>query len=109
MDQQEAMLHRLQKMVRGNTEFKKADAAKQLISLPTRDGMALVFFSDVEAPVRCAFELSRTLKQWPEFQVRMGLHSGPVYRVEDINSNRKVAGGGINIAERVMDLSLIHI
>ncbi len=65
--------------------------------------MALVFFGDPEAPVRCAFELSRALRQEPSFQLRMGIHTGPVYRVADINANRNVAGGGINIAQRVMD------
>jgi hypothetical protein len=65
--------------------------------------MALVFFDDPEAPVRCAFELARALRQEASFQLRMGIHTGPVYRVADINANRNVAGGGINIAQRVMD------
>ena len=70
---------------------------------PTGDGMALVFFGDAEAPVRCALELSRALRHSPRIQLRMGIHTGPVYRVADINANRNVAGGGINIAQRVMD------
>jgi hypothetical protein len=65
--------------------------------------MALVFFDDPEAPVRCAFELGRAQSQEASFQLRMGIHTGPVYRVADINANRNVAGGGINIAQRVMD------
>jgi len=67
--------------------------------------MALVFFRDPEAPVRCAVELSRILRGYPDIKLRMGIHSGPVYRVADINANRNVAGGGINIAQRVMDCS----
>ena len=74
-----------------------------MITLPTGDGMALVFFGDPEAPVRCALELSRTLSQNSEIRLRMGLHTGPVYRMADINSNSNVAGGGINIAQRIMD------
>jgi len=65
--------------------------------------MALVFLGDVEAPVRCAMELHRILRRWPEIRLRMGIHTGPVYRVEDINAARNVAGGGINMAQRVMD------
>src|SRR5579872_6055087 len=103
MDEQEEMLRQLQDTVRATAEFVKARASDQLIRLPTGDGMALVFFGDAEAPVRCAMELSRALRQRPEIHLRMGIHSGPVYRVADINANRNVAGGGINIAQRVMD------
>ena len=103
MDEQEQVLRQLQDTVRATAEFVKARASDQLIRLPTGDGMALVFFGDAEAPVRCAMELSRALRQRPQIQLRMGIHSGPVYRVADINANRNVAGGGINIAQRVMD------
>jgi serine/threonine protein kinase/tetratricopeptide (TPR) repeat protein len=103
MDQQEQVLRRLQKTVRGTAEFARAQASDQLIRLPTGDGMALVFFGDPEAPVRCALELGRYLRGDPEIKLRMGIHTGPVYRVTDINANRNVAGGGINIAQRVMD------
>jgi serine/threonine protein kinase/tetratricopeptide (TPR) repeat protein len=103
MDQQQQMLLHLQEAVRETQEFVRAKASDQLIRLPTGDGMALVFFGDVEAPVRCALELHRILRRWPEIQLRMGIHTGPVYRVEDINAARNVAGGGINIAQRVMD------
>lgn len=103
MDQQEESLRHLQDQVRGTSEFSRAQASNQLIRLPTGDGMALVFFDDPEAPVRCAFELGRALRQEASFKLRMGIHTGPVYRVADINANRNVAGGGINIAQRVMD------
>jgi serine/threonine protein kinase len=103
MDQQEESLRHLQDRVRGTSEFIRAQASNQLIRLPTGDGMALVFFDDPEAPVRCAFELGRAQRQEASFQLRMGIHTGPVYRVADINANRNVAGGGINIAQRVMD------
>jgi eukaryotic-like serine/threonine-protein kinase len=103
MDEQEQLLTQLQDAVRGTSEFARAEAADELIRLPTGDGMALVFFRDAEAPVRCALELSRALRSHPDLKLRMGIHSGPVYRVADINANRNVAGGGINIAQRVMD------
>jgi serine/threonine protein kinase/tetratricopeptide (TPR) repeat protein len=103
MDQQQQVLLRLQEGVRATKEFARAEGSDQLIRLPTGDGMALVFFGDVEAPVRCALELDRILRRWPEMQLRMGIHTGPVYRVEDINAARNVAEGGINIAQRVMD------
>ena len=103
MDEQEQLLMQLQNAVRETSEFRRAEANEELIRLPTGDGMALVFFRDPEAPVRCALELSRALRDHPELKLRMGIHSGPVYRVADINANRNVAGGGINIAQRVMD------
>jgi tetratricopeptide (TPR) repeat protein/class 3 adenylate cyclase len=103
MDQQESVLGELQAEVSTTPEFARAQAEDQLIRLPTGDGMALVFFHDPEAPVRCALELSRSLRDHPDIKLRMGIHSGPVYRIADINANRNVAGGGINIAQRVMD------
>jgi len=103
MEQQQETLRQLQKVVRGTVEFGRAQAQDQLIGLPTGDGMALVFFGDPAAPVRCAVQLSGALRKEPEIKLRMGVHTGPVYRIADINANRNVAGGGINIAQRVMD------
>jgi len=103
MDQQGLLLGELQEAVRNTAEFARASAEDQLIRLPTGDGMALVFFRDPEAPIRCAMELSQALREHPKIKVRMGIHTGPVYRVADINANRNVAGGGINVAQRVMD------
>ncbi|MFI5089317.1 MAG: adenylate/guanylate cyclase domain-containing protein [Terriglobales bacterium] len=103
MDKQEQTLRALQEAVRNTEEFVRARDSDQLISLPTGDGMALVFFNDAEAPAHCAVQLSRALQSQADIKVRMGIHSGPVYRVADINANRNVAGGGINMAQRVMD------
>ena len=103
MDQQEEMLRQLQDMVRATPESARAEASDQLIRLPTGDGMALVFFGDAESTGTLALELSRALRQQSAIKLRMGIHSGPVYRVADINANRNVAGGGINMAQRVMD------
>jgi class 3 adenylate cyclase/Flp pilus assembly protein TadD len=103
MDQQQQTIQELQDAVRSTSEFARAQAADQLIRLPTGDGMALVFFRDPEAPVRCALELTKFLRTKPHIRLRMGIHAGPVYRIADINANRNVAGGGINIAQRVMD------
>jgi TolB-like protein/Tfp pilus assembly protein PilF/class 3 adenylate cyclase len=103
MDQQGLLLGELQEAVRNTVEFARGSAEDQLIRLPTGDGMALVFFRDPEAPIRCAIELSQALREHPKIKLRMGIHTGPVYRVADINANRNVAGGGINVAQRVMD------
>ena len=103
MDQQRHRLRELQQVVLSSPEVIRAKSADQLISLPTGDGMALVFFEDPEAPVRCALELNRALRSHPDIKLRMGLHTGPVFRVADVNANRNVAGGGINTAQRVMD------
>ena len=102
-DAQQRVLRELQEVVRQTAEFQRAQAEHDLICLPTGDGMALVFFREPEAPARCALELSRALRVQPEIKLRMGIHSGPVYRLADINANRNVAGGGINLAQRVMD------
>src|SRR5215469_15864230 len=102
-DVQESVLEKLQEKVRETEEFKGALGRNDLICLPTGDGLALVFFREPEAPVRCALELTKALRPNPEIRLRMGIHSGPVYRRADINANLNVAGGGINIAQRVMD------
>ena len=93
----------LHQIVQQTKEFVRAQEQQQLISLPTGDGMALVFFRDPVAPVQCAIEIAQTVGAHPEIGLRMGVHSGLVYRVADINANRNVAGGGINVAQRVMD------
>ncbi len=103
MDQQRTRLSELQEAVRNTEAFASAQRTEKLISLPTGDGMALVFFGDPEFPVRCAMQLSRALREHPEIKLRMGIHTGPVYRVADINAASNVAGGGVNMAQRVMD------
>jgi len=96
------LLQMLNEIVRNTLAFRAAETAKQLISLPTGDGMALVFFGDPRAPVKCATEIARALQSYPQIQLRIGVHTGPVIRVEDINVQRNVAGGGVDLAERVM-------
>lgn len=102
-DQQSKMLKTLQEIVRGTAEVKRAQALNQLISLATGDGMALVFFNDPMAPVQCALEISKALKGHPKIKLRMGVHSGPVNEIVDLNQRANVAGSGINMAQRVMD------
>jgi class 3 adenylate cyclase len=103
IDEQASVLHTLQGLVRDSTEVAKARLADQLTSIPTGDGMALVFFNDPTAPVKCALEISKALKSHPEIQIRMGIHSGPVNQIIDVNERTNVAGSGINMAQRVMD------
>src|SRR4029077_20517650 len=83
--------------------FREAEAAGKLIRLSTGDGMALVFSNSAEAPVECALEISKALKTYPQIQLRMGMHSGPVNAVSDVNDRSNVTGAGINMAQRVMD------
>lgn len=103
MDEQTRLLRRLQRIVGETVEFRSAQKADQLISLPTGDGVVLVFFHDPVAPVRCAFEIASALQSHKEIKLRMGIHSGPVYRIADINANESVAGEGINTAHGVKD------
>ena len=104
VDKQRKAVRNLQEAITGTSDYGRFLHRGQLIVLPTGDGAALVFFRDVEAPVRCALELAARLQSDAQMRVRMGIHTGPVYRVADINANRNVAGGGINIAQRVMDV-----
>jgi len=103
MCEQRKLVAVLSEALRKSPTFAHAHQKHRLISLPTGDGAALVFFGDPEAPVRCALELSEQLRGHPELKLRMGIHTGPVYRLADINANQNVAGGGINVAQRVMD------
>src|SRR5690242_6820439 len=93
----------LREIVRGTEQFKKAEAECKLLRLPTGDGGALVFRNSLEAPVLCALEISKALKSHPELKVRMGIHSGPVNEITDLNEQANIAGVGINMAQRVMD------
>lgn len=102
-ERQVSLIRRLSEIVRGTHEFRQAQLAEQLISLHTGDGMALVFFQNPLAPAQSALEIAEQLKAHPDIKLRMGLHSGPVYRVLDINNHSNVAGPGINFAQRVMD------
>jgi TolB-like protein/Tfp pilus assembly protein PilF len=103
LNQQRHLVELLNRVVRDSGEFQNADAAGKLVRLPTGDGMALVFYNHPEAPVECALEISRALREQPELHVRMGIHSGPVSSVLDVNERRNIAGAGINTAQRVMD------
>src|SRR4029453_7777390 len=101
--QQSQQLDTLKGIVRGTQQFRAAEAEGKLLRLPTGDGGALVFRTTPETPVLCALEIARELKNHPELRVRMGIHSGPVNAVTDLNEQANIAGAGINIAQRVMD------
>src|SRR5437899_6914139 len=103
INDQREQLRTLNEIVRGSAQFRASDAAGKLVRLPTGDGMALIFPDSVEAPVRCALEISAALKKHPQIQMRIGIHSGPVSEVTDVNERANIAGAGINIAQRVMD------
>jgi TolB-like protein/class 3 adenylate cyclase len=102
-NEQHALVEQLSEVVRSSDEFKRAEAADRLIKIPTGDGMALVFYRSPEQPVECALEIHRAMKNHPELRVRMGVHSGPISAVIDVNERANAAGIGINIAQRVMD------
>src|SRR6266496_1073033 len=103
LDEQREQQQHLTEIVLNTEQVRAAEAADKLIRLPVGDGIALVFFNSPEAPVRCAIEISTRLKQYPQMKLRMGIHSGPVNEVRDVNGRANVAGAGINIAQRVMD------
>jgi TolB-like protein len=103
IDKQTELQRRLSEIVRDTEQFRAAKKSGKLIRLPRGDGIALVFFNTVEAPVRCALEVSKALLDHPELKIRMGVHSGPINRVRDVDDRPDVAGAGINMAQRVMD------
>src|SRR5438477_1254267 len=103
VDQQRRLLELLNQIVRGTEQFRKAEATHRLITIPTGDGMALVFYNTPEAPVECALEISRAAQAHPELSLRMGVHSGAVSGVIDVSGRANIAGAGINVAQRVMD------
>ena len=103
INEQSEQIQTLREIVRGTEQFRLAEAEGKLVRLSTGDGGALVFRTTPEAPVLCALEISTELKKHPELRVRMGIHSGPVNAVTDLNEQSNIAGAGINIAQRVMD------
>src|ERR1700676_1270667 len=103
INEQSELLQKLKEIVRGTEQVRLAEAAGKLMRLPTGDGGALVFRDDQEAPVLCALEISQALKSHPDLPVRIGIHSGPVNEVVDLNERSNIAGAGINTAQRVMD------
>ena len=103
VNEQHAAVEELNGIVRASKQFQEAEAAGRLIKIPTGDGMALVFYTSPEAPAQCAVEVSRILKEHPRLQLRMGVHSGPVSGVIDVNDHANLAGAGLNTAQRVMD------
>jgi TolB-like protein/class 3 adenylate cyclase/Tfp pilus assembly protein PilF len=103
VDKQRRLLELLNQIVRGTEQFRKGEATHRLITIPTGDGMALVFYNTPEAPAECALEISRAAQEHPELELRMGVHSGAVSGVIDVSGRANIAGAGINIAQRVMD------
>jgi TolB-like protein/class 3 adenylate cyclase len=103
IDQQSEYLRKLNDVVRGTEQFHRAEASGKLLRIPTGDGVVLVFFTHPQDPAECAVQIAKGLKPHPEIQLRMGVHSGPVNRVSDVNERSNVAGAGMNIGQRVMD------
>src|SRR5215470_6691382 len=101
--EQRERLQALNEIVRNTAQFRASDTKGMLVRIPTGDGMALIFRDNVEAPLRCAVEISEAIKTHPEIHLRMGIHSGPVSEVRDVNERTNIAGAGIDIAQRVMD------
>jgi TolB-like protein len=103
INDQNAAVEELNQVVRASDQLQRAEAADRLLKIATGDGMALVFYTSPEAPAHCALEISRALKEHPRLQVRMGVHSGPVSGVVDVNNRPNLAGAGLNMAQRVMN------
>src|SRR6202171_3610768 len=103
INEQSELLRELNQVVRDTDQVRAAEAAGKLIRLPTGDGMALAFFTSPDAPVRCALEISKALRSHPKLALRMGINSGPVNDILDVNERSNIAGAGITMAQRVMD------
>ncbi len=103
VSEQREVLQQLNQLVRKTPQFRKSERSGKLIRIPSGDGMALVFFHSPEEPVQCALEIARAVRNHPKIRLRMGVHSGPIDQVQDVNDRSNVAGVAINLAERVMD------
>src|SRR4029077_4244793 len=103
INEQHAAVEELNQLVRASEQFHRAEAAGRLLKIATGDGMALVFYTSPGAPAQCAVEISHAREEHSRLQLRMGIHSGPVSGVVDVNNRPNLAGAGINIAQRVMD------
>ena len=103
INEQSEQMQKLREIVRGTEQFRLAEVQGKLLRLPTGDGGALVFRTSPEAPVLCALEISKELRKHPELRVRIGIHSGPVNEITDLNEQANIAGAGINVAQRIMD------
>src|SRR3954471_9474746 len=103
INDQRAAIDELTQAVRASEQFQNAEGAGRLIKIPTGDGMALVFYKSPEEPVECALEITRAIKEHPRLQLRIGVHSGPVSGVIDVNGQANLAGAGLNMAQRVMN------
>src|SRR5215471_1655079 len=103
VNQQSEILRALNEVVSGTSQFRESEEQQKLVRLPTGDGMALVFRDGPEAPAQCALEIGQALKDHPGIALRMGIHSGPVNEVPDVNQRQNIAGAGINLARRVME------
>ena len=101
--EQRHALEQLQDLVRNTVEFNKAYAKEQIIALTAFDALALVFFSNPEGAVRCAVEINRGARKTATLRLRMGIHTGPVYRVADLNCKDRIVDGGISLAQKVMN------
>jgi TolB-like protein len=103
INEQSRIMSELTRIVKATGRFQRAEAEGRLIRVPTGDGMLLVFFDDPQAPIECAMEIATTIKSHPDIRLRMGIHSGPVNKVVDVNDRSNVAGAGVDMARRVMD------
>ena len=103
IDQQKEVVQQLNRYVRDSEQFRRADTAGKLIRMPTGDGVALAFFTSPDAPVRCAIEVSKAVRNSSALQLRMGIHSGPVDQLSDVNERSNLAGTGMNMAQRIMN------
>src|SRR5438477_9159771 len=103
INDQNRAVEELNQVVRASEQFQLAEPAGRLLKIATGDGMALVFYTSPEAPAQCAVEINRARKEYPRLQLRMGIHSGPVSGVVDVNNRPNLAGAGLNMAQRMMD------
>jgi TolB-like protein/class 3 adenylate cyclase/Flp pilus assembly protein TadD len=103
VNEQVEYLDELNRIVRETARFRMAEQRGRLVRLPTGDGMILIFYENPEDPVQCALEISQALRGSPHIQLRIGIHSGPINLIKDVNDRENAAGPGINMAQRVMD------
>ena len=87
--------------------------APSVLAMPTGDGMALAFLHKPNQVWNRAtlLRLIFRLHKWANERstaLRIGIHTGAVQLVTDINGRPNVAGDTVNLAQRVMDAANPH-
>ncbi|MDE1763701.1 MAG: adenylate/guanylate cyclase domain-containing protein [Thaumarchaeota archaeon] len=97
-------------LIRKSEIFRQSNPGSAVI-LTTGDGMVIGFSDSPEKPLRLAIETQKAISRYNQLRttkekllIRVGIDTGPVYTIEDLNGSKTFWGPGIITARRVMDI-----